>query len=209
MKAGKVYVLRRSDGLIKIGYTSDFKNRLRVLSKAHGPLEVIRIIHGDKARERSLHNRFARQHQFGEWFRDEGGLLEHVRALEDGTKVSVTKDAARKAWIEGEAAMAAEAHELCRSLVHARVQRTHCTRGQAMNVVADDYGFSIWTLENLSKGKAASVTAYTMKRLREALAEELLAQRQALLDDIAAIEAGGSLASRLEAAKGAAKAGRK
>lgn len=63
MKMGKVYFLRRADGLIKVGFTTNLKVRLAALTRSHGPLQIIRVINGDLQREHQVHAQLAKSHE--------------------------------------------------------------------------------------------------------------------------------------------------
>ena len=70
-----VYYVRRGDGAIKIGTTTQLANRMAALRWQHGPLEILLTHCGDGERERQMHARFARLRLEGEWFRAELELL--------------------------------------------------------------------------------------------------------------------------------------
>lgn len=69
-KLGYVYIIRRSDGLYKIGCTVHMGNRMRDLIREHGELEpVFSFQCQDHYRtERALHDTFAKKRIEGEWF---------------------------------------------------------------------------------------------------------------------------------------------
>jgi hypothetical protein len=101
----QIYFLRRRDGLIKIGTSSNFAARLAALTKSHGALEVVRVINGDAQRERMLHSEFKRHHEYGEWFRDaDGELTAAIQSLPEGAAAEVAATKAAGDWIAGEAA---------------------------------------------------------------------------------------------------------
>lgn len=58
------------DGLIKIGYTSQSKQRMQAHRRQYTGLELIGIISGDRSRERELHGKFVAHNVRGEWFQD-------------------------------------------------------------------------------------------------------------------------------------------
>lgn len=72
-RSGLLYVAKReSDGLIKIGWSTDLRTRLRSLSAEHGRLELLRTEEGDMPLEQWIHRRLARRVIEGrEWYRDE------------------------------------------------------------------------------------------------------------------------------------------
>ena len=205
MKSGKIYFLRRADGLIKIGYTANLKRRLEHLTKSHGALEVVRLINGDKHREKQLHTRFRAFNEYGEWFRPESELLLAIPDLEDGSVIKITKDTAEREWLLGERRSVLEARDLLTRLVTARQQRTGLKHVPAMKAVSADYGLRWWTIHNLHTGRPSSVTAHTVTALRQALIAELEAYKADLiqeLDDEGAREA-EELAARVAERKAA------
>lgn len=77
-----VYYVRRTDGLIKIGYTGrELRVRLYGLRREHGPLEVLTTHSGGYDAEQANHRRFAALRVTGEWFRPEPELLAHIARI--------------------------------------------------------------------------------------------------------------------------------
>lgn len=74
----KTYVIRCGD-FLKIGITADIHARLRTI-ESHNPhpLEVVALLVGGRAVERSLHLRFKAYRHRDEWFRVEGELAAWV-----------------------------------------------------------------------------------------------------------------------------------
>lgn len=189
-KLGRIYFLRRSDGLIKIGYTARLKDRMSALSKSHGTLEVVRVINGDRHREKRLHAQFARFHQFGEWFRDGEDLRKEIDALPDGTVIELAGSEAERLWLEAEAKIAAEARTIIERLIVNRRQWHGATSEQAMKALAADYGIREWMLKNIFYGRATSISAHAIEVLREALPTDLRRCRDFLLAEVDAVENG-------------------
>lgn len=75
------FVMRESDGLIKIGTSRNLAKRLVPIKKENGPLKLAATAGGDHKQETALHRKFAALRAEGEWFRPELPLLEHVYAL--------------------------------------------------------------------------------------------------------------------------------
>jgi hypothetical protein len=74
-----VYYLRReSDGLIKIGFTSNYRVRLSSLRREHGPLRLLLATAGARGEESAAHKMFLTQWVAGEWFRPEIELLKWI-----------------------------------------------------------------------------------------------------------------------------------
>lgn len=66
-----VYFIRaESTWCIKIGFTSNLKQRVRDLEKRFGSVEVLRTMPGTKRDELALHKRLAEWRVQGEWFQD-------------------------------------------------------------------------------------------------------------------------------------------
>lgn len=80
-----VYVIK-SNGLFKIGYTSNFKKRLAALSLAcPDEVSTVNIISGAGLKEeRALHKRFAQKRVSGEWFRLDDDDLALISRICDG-----------------------------------------------------------------------------------------------------------------------------
>ena len=218
MRSGRIYFLLRQDGMLKIGYSATFKTRLRALERSHGPLEVVRLIYGDKRRERAIHSQCARHHEYGEWFRDSEKLRIIIASLDEGTAVDVAGDPTAKAWLIGEAEMADEAADIVSRLIQLRVQRSGCKIPEAMVGLADDYGLGRWRLQHLRNRRASTVSAFAMHKIKAAHLAEVTAYRDELLATVECMERGETppeiirLAeaqqARLAAAQGSQKAAR-
>jgi hypothetical protein len=74
-----VYYLRRRDGLIKIGTTTDYPVRLRNLRAEHGELKLLLAYAGTRAQETEAHKLFAADRAEGEWFRPSLTLLRFIQ----------------------------------------------------------------------------------------------------------------------------------
>jgi hypothetical protein len=71
-----VYYLRReSDGIIKIGTSTELWRRRRNLARQHGPLQLLLSHCGTHAREHEMHRKFDHLALGGEWFRPGADLL--------------------------------------------------------------------------------------------------------------------------------------
>lgn len=78
-----IYFLQRQNGDIKIGYTSDYYNRLASLKSEHGELKFLAGEDGLVEREQELHKRFAamRYSLKQEWFAPNDTLMEYIYGL--------------------------------------------------------------------------------------------------------------------------------
>jgi hypothetical protein len=73
MRKSVVYFLA-DDGKIKIGFTTTLDRRMAHYRQTRKNLEVLGVIPGDRSKERSMHERFAKHCLHGEWFLDCGEL---------------------------------------------------------------------------------------------------------------------------------------
>jgi hypothetical protein len=77
-----IYYLRREDGMIKIGVTGSYKNRLKSLQSEHGKLQLLLAYSGTRQEEREAHRQFYRERiRRSEWFRPELRLLLEIQRL--------------------------------------------------------------------------------------------------------------------------------
>jgi hypothetical protein len=67
--ASVVYFVRRGDGAVKVGFSTQFPNRLYMLRIAHGDLKVEAMCPGAQEIELACHHRLASERIDGEWFR--------------------------------------------------------------------------------------------------------------------------------------------
>lgn len=82
-RRGVYFIRPGSQPFVKIGHATDVARRLDTLQTAHyEPLRVLRVVDGDRQRERWLHARFAAQHVRGEWFRIDGALAVYLLEIE-------------------------------------------------------------------------------------------------------------------------------
>lgn len=197
MSKHKIYVLKRSDGLVKIGTTTDLAGRMQSLAKAHGPLEVVRLVEGDARREREMHHRYRMHRQFGEWFAPDPVMLAELAALPEGEELAVTVTEARAAWEAAESTMASLASDKVSELIDYRRVRRHVSRGQAIDDLSTDYGLPVSFLTHLHKRKASTVSAHGLAAIRAALRQEMtdyLAELEADMAEAAADDGSEALA---------------
>jgi hypothetical protein len=184
----QIYFLQRADGLIKVGTTTNLKARLASLATSHGVLTLIRTINGGRLRERSLHQKFKHFHEYGEWFRPEGGALAAlIVALDEGEILPVDQSEADGAWAEGEAALMDAVRDKVEAMTKARMDRTGLSRDAALKAITADHGFSPWFLWHLRK-RSSTVSAYGYLQVNEAYSAELIATLDFLRAEIARVQ---------------------
>lgn len=75
-----VYVLRASNGLLKIGTTEDFLYRLKALRRLSPvPLQIVSVFNAEAADEKRAHDRFGNYRHHGEWFEPAQEILEWAK----------------------------------------------------------------------------------------------------------------------------------
>jgi hypothetical protein len=80
--SGKIYLIRCNDR-IKIGFTTHWERRFRVLRTACPyPVTVIAVMPGNRTLEQFLHVGFGKLRRHGEWFDEQGDLATMVAAIE-------------------------------------------------------------------------------------------------------------------------------
>lgn len=164
-----IYIVRAATtGMIKIGYTEDeatfYGSRLRSLRTGSGDrLEVLKLMPGDMAAEKELHERFCRWRAHGEWFHPNRELHEFAGYEE---KLELLHPIVGDAWRRGyeqrrrdvEAAVVHRTEDLRAELQRARadsrrIRTAYASEGRAheetLLALADDYGIDLeaWTAE--------------------------------------------------------------
>ena len=83
-KPGYVYFLQGENGLIKIGYSQDYKERYKALKKM-SPVDIklLFVVKTDDmvGLERNLHNRFQEKRVKGEWFQLSMQEIQNAKAM--------------------------------------------------------------------------------------------------------------------------------
>ena len=75
---GHVYFIRVGD-FIKIGWSTRPMDRLRQLQTSHpDELEIMGTIKGERSLEGKIHKRFSKSRVRGEWFEEDGPLLDYI-----------------------------------------------------------------------------------------------------------------------------------
>jgi len=183
-----VYFLQRSDGLIKIGYSGVFRQRLARLVRSHGPVNVLKVISGTKDDERILHARFIKYHEFGEWFRPSEALLVEIQSIAASGVVptSISKFEAKRR--DGDRHYTELARSAAEDLLRSVCATDGCNAGEAIQIVSDKYEISPNFLNHLLKRKASTVSAFMFAALKAALKVELARHRDLLIEQIERVE---------------------
>jgi hypothetical protein len=85
---GFVYFIRAANGMIKIGYTREWWQRMKTLQSGHPePLEMLVATRGDPVAEERLHAAFRRYRRGGEWFEPAPALLAYIADLKAAVEV--------------------------------------------------------------------------------------------------------------------------
>jgi len=79
-----IYYVQRKDKLIKIGFSKNVHERLKVLSRDHGDLILLCSHRGHMNQERGIHSMFNKYHACGEWFYPHKRLLKHIYKVQTG-----------------------------------------------------------------------------------------------------------------------------
>lgn len=78
---GLVYIAGAGPDTVKIGFTTNVRSRLKGLSTGSPTeIEVLAVFPGTMADERELHQRFAKDHLRGEWFRLSPEITEFIES---------------------------------------------------------------------------------------------------------------------------------
>jgi hypothetical protein len=190
MKTHQIYFLQRADGLIKIGTSGAFQARLAQLTSEHGMLGIVRVINGDVRRERQIHRKFKRFHEYGEWFRPEkGSLIRLIDALDEGAQVTSDKTDDKAAWKSGEADLTCRVRDKLTAAIEVRMDRSQLKRAAAIVAVCDDYGLPKWFAKHLLSGNATSVSAYGAECISAAYRAELAAALAFFQGEVARLHA--------------------
>lgn len=191
-----IYVVRRTDGLVKIGTTINLEFRLRALATAHGPLEVLKLLNGGRAREHKLHHAYRAHREFGEWFRSD--VVPLIRDEPEGDVVVQRKDETRAEFEAQERAMADEASAKANEALKHLKARTGLTKDDAIAAICSGYGLPENFFRHVVKGRAMSINAYGYKIIREIYLSEMRAllnhvEREMAEMDGAAVNQGGEV----------------
>lgn len=81
-KYSYLYALRRADGLVKIGYTTDVRHRVSAHAREHGKLKILAVVGGTWEEEGQIHVRLRphRAHAH-EWYHPVPEVMAVVKEL--------------------------------------------------------------------------------------------------------------------------------
>ena len=77
----RVYFVRRADGLIKIGFSTNVSGRIDSFRTTLGTVELLATASGGRNRESRYHRQYAEHRVHGEWFRPCPEILAEVERL--------------------------------------------------------------------------------------------------------------------------------
>jgi len=180
-----IYFVQRADGLIKVGFSDDFENRFDRLSKSHPGLKVIRVIEGDRRREKSFHHALRSHHEYGEWFRPEPEVFDFIENVEDGNSADVQPTRERAAWVRYEIKHSAKCTKAARELY----SNCYGMRGDNFSDVSKyievTHGIPARVFLRLFQGGMRIPSSALMERVRQAHIHEMKAILEHLLSEIA------------------------
>jgi hypothetical protein len=81
------YLHSETTGLIKIGFSTNYRNRLSALQGEHGPLRLLLATAGARKEEDEAHDAFAEHWDHGEWFRPGKSLLLHIQSVRTAQEI--------------------------------------------------------------------------------------------------------------------------
>lgn len=97
-----LYVMQAASGLIKVGRSSNPRQRAKALETASGQrIRVLFVLEGQGAREWSVHQELREYRTLGEWFRDRTDCRQTICELLGGAEIK---------WFYGEAGNLAKAN---------------------------------------------------------------------------------------------------
>jgi hypothetical protein len=80
-------------GPVKIGHAEKFKNRFTVMKVANfHELKILKLIKGDRSKEKEIHQKFAGLRIRGEWFRPDQSLLNYISQLQEPKDCSLLRE---------------------------------------------------------------------------------------------------------------------
>lgn len=168
----QIYFIQRADGLIKIGYSSNFDNRLAQLKKSHEGLVVLKVINGDRQKERETHYQFEAAHEYGEWFRPEQWVLDAIASITDGAAITFRKTPSQIAWGDHEKQIAEEAFADAKKLYALFYRPTLDNQESTVARICEAHGLPPWPFKHLLSGRCNLPTAALVNRVRKAIRAE-------------------------------------
>lgn len=80
-------------GPVKIGHAEKFKNRFATMKVANfHELKILKLIKGDRSKEKEIHQKFAGLRIRGEWFRPDQSLLNYISQLQEPKECGLLRE---------------------------------------------------------------------------------------------------------------------
>lgn len=187
----QIYFVQRADGLIKIGYSATFGNRLAQLRKSHEGLVVLKVINGDRRKEREIHYQFEAAHEYGEWFRPEGWMMDVIESITDGETITFSKTPEQLAWAEHEKSVAQTACDTAKRLYALSYRPVIDNQETTVDRISKKHGIPSWPFKHLLSGRCNTPSAALVDRVRKAIRaeqEERLSLLNSEIEDLKSTE---------------------
>lgn len=186
--AGKVYFIQRSDGLIKVGFSSSFSQRFAQLAKSHPGLALLKLIKGDGRREKMIHHQLRKHHEFGEWFRPEREVFDFIASVEDGDYHETLPTARKQQWAKFEEEHAADCQKRARALFQICYGWRAETAVEVYAHIEATYGITQKAFHRIYLGTTKLPSSAVMARISEAYIIEMTLLKEHLLSEIAHLQ---------------------
>lgn len=184
-----VYFLSRPDGLLKIGYSSSFERRFGELQKSHEGLTVVRLLNGDRRREKQIHHICRAHHEYGEWFRDSAELRDIIQELEDGFVHEVADEPSDAIWKEFEAGMTEIVSLAADKLIALCFGTRSDTLDGTTKYIEDTYGIAAWRVRRLHRREISNPSAALYEAIRYAFISESKKHLEELQKEVSMLRA--------------------